>query len=207
MFTNHRTLTDTWTSQQKHKLTVYPLWAKHVIKDDQLSVFTGRNLAEVTRSDGITFDWHSEERRLTRFHLRGQQLCKLREQKKVYVVQQLLQYWFAWGICVLDTYMVDVKNVMWRHLSIAGLHVKSRRPCWWSRTKAFLSTWNFIFVWILWKTCFELATNTTYHNYSIIANTLTSNGSKARKTKRVTKKNGKKNKRKRSCNFHFVSCR
>ena len=110
-----------------------------MIKDDQLSVFTSRNLAEVTWSDAITFDWHSEERRLTRFHLHGQQLCKLWEQKKVYEAQQLLQYWFAWDICVLDTYMEDVKNVMWRHLSIAGLHVTSRRPCWWSRTKAFLS--------------------------------------------------------------------
>ena len=26
--------------------------------------------------------------------------------------------------------------------SIAGLHVTSRRPCWWSRTKAFLSSGN-----------------------------------------------------------------
>ena len=25
---------------------------------------------------------------------------------------------------------------------IAGLHVTSRRPCWWSRTKAFLSSGN-----------------------------------------------------------------
>ena len=25
---------------------------------------------------------------------------------------------------------------------IAGLHLKSRRPCWWSRTKAFLSSGN-----------------------------------------------------------------
>ena len=27
-------------------------------------------------------------------------------------------------------------------LPIAGLHVTSRRPCWWSRTKAFLSSGN-----------------------------------------------------------------
>lgn len=57
----------------------------------------------------------------------------------MYEAQQLLQYWFAWDICVLDTYMEDVKNVMWRHLSIAGLHVKSRGHVDGQWTKAFLS--------------------------------------------------------------------
>ena len=57
---------------------------------------------------------------------------------------------YLWDLLVIYLFTVWVSStgvsdwLIEGHLSfhIASLHVTSRRPCWWSRTKAFLSSGN-----------------------------------------------------------------
>ena len=64
------------------------------------------------------------------FHLCNHNLLLLRSSK---IWQEIWGWWDG------QNYQQDCRLKGLSH-TIAGLHVTSRRPCWWSRTKAFLSS-------------------------------------------------------------------